>query len=160
MEVVVRNNKGFSLAEMLIAVFLLAVSLFALCEIMVSSINVNLGNELRNTAVRLTNQTAEILYALPVDGISSCGLTPDPDVLHYNASYTYSDSNTCLGNGTDYQRYPNPVQSVKGVRQKFNITWGARELSSSLREITISVTYKHRGEDYINNVVIYKHRTL
>jgi Tfp pilus assembly protein PilV len=101
---------------MLIAVVIMAFSLLALSEVMVSSISINLGNEMRNTAVRLTTQTAEVLLTLPVHTLSTCGLSADPDVPAYNASYTYNDSNTCLGTGTDYQKYPNPVQSIKDFR--------------------------------------------
>ena len=77
MVVIVRNNKGFSLIEMMIALVIMAFTLLALSAAMVNSISVNLENELRNTAIRLTNQTAEVLLALPIDSINSCGLTPD-----------------------------------------------------------------------------------
>jgi prepilin-type N-terminal cleavage/methylation domain-containing protein len=160
MEANVKNNKGFSLVEMLIAVVIMAFSLLALSEVMVSSISINLGNEMRNTAVRLTTQTAEVLLTLPVDTLSTCGLSADPDAPAYNASYTYNDINTCLGTGTDYQKYPNPVQSIKGFQQNFNITWVVSALSSNLREITITVAFKHRGANHTNSAVVYKHRTL
>lgn len=160
MAITVKNNKGFSLVEMMIALIIIALALLALSSVLISSISVNLGNELRNTAIRLTNQTAEILLALPVDSVITCGITPDQNAPHYDASYVYSSSNTCLGTGTDYQRYPNPVQSIKGFRQNFNIIWEVTPLSGDLRQITIIVTYRYRGEDHMNNAVIYKHRTL
>lgn len=156
----VKNNKGFSLVEMLIAVIIIAISLLALCGVMVNSISANLGNELRGTAVRLTNQTAEVFFALPAESIGSCGITVDPGALNYKASYSYDDKNACLGAGLDYQRYPDPVQSVKGFRQGFNITWEVLPLSSDLRQITITVAYANQGENYTNSAVIYKHRTL
>ena len=156
----VRNNKGFSLIELMVAVVIIAVSMLALSSVMINAITVNLGNDLRNTAMRLTQQTAETLLALPIESISSCGLTPDKNASNYNAAYTYDNANICLGNPEEYKNYPDPVQSIKGFQQPFNIAWGVTALSSDLRQITISVSYRHRDEDHINNAVVYKHRTL
>lgn len=160
MESSVKNNKGFSLVEMMVALVIIALALLALSSVMISSINVNLENELRNTAIRLTNQTAEVLLALPIDSINLCGLTPDSAATNYNAFYTYSSANACLGTGTDYARYSNPTQSIKGFRQNYNIIWIVLPLSNNLRQITITVAYRHRNEDHTNNAVIYKHRAL
>jgi prepilin-type N-terminal cleavage/methylation domain-containing protein len=154
------NSSGFSLIEMLVAVVIIAFTLLALCAAMVNAVSANLGNELRNTAVRLTNQTAEVLLALPIDNIQSCGATADPHASNYNASYTYDSSNACLGIANDYQKYPGPEQSVKGFQQRFNIVWDVTSLSDNLIQVTITVAYRHREEHFENNAVIYKHRTL
>jgi prepilin-type N-terminal cleavage/methylation domain-containing protein len=157
----VKNNRGFSLVEMMIALVIIAFTLLALSAAMVSGIMVNLENELRDTAVRLTNQTAEILLAVPIDGTDSCGITPDAGAPDYNASYTYDNSNACLGTAADdYKKYPVPIQSIKGFKQNYNVTWGVIPLSSDLKQITINVAYIHRGQNHSNNAVIYKHRTL
>ena len=158
MEAPAGNSSGFSLLEMLIAVVIIAFTLLALCSAMVNAISANLGNELRNTAVRLTNQTAEVLLALPIDNIQSCGATADPLARNYNVSYTYDSSNACLGIATDYQKYPRPEQSVKGFQQSFNIIWDVTSIGDNLRQVTITVAYRHREEHFENNAVIYKHR--
>jgi len=160
MGVTARNNKGFSLIELMVAVVIIAVAMLALSSVMINAITVNLGNDLRNTAMRLTQQTAETLLALPVESINSCGLTPDKNASNYIAAYTYDNANTCLGIPEEYKKYPNPVQSVKGFQQPFNIAWSVTALSSDLRQITISVSYSHRDENHIHNAVVYKHRTL
>jgi prepilin-type N-terminal cleavage/methylation domain-containing protein len=156
----VQSDRGFSLIEMMIAMVITVFSLLALSSAVINAIAVNLGNELRNTAARLTSQTAEVILTLPIENISPCGLTPDPDALNYNASYLYGDGNSCLGTGLDYRKYPNPAQSVKGSHQNFNITWAVTDLNSNLRQVTITVAYRHRGENLINSAVVYKHRTL
>jgi prepilin-type N-terminal cleavage/methylation domain-containing protein len=156
----VQSDKGFSLVEMMIAMIIIVFSLLALSSAVINAIGVNLGNELRNIAARLTSQTAEVILTLPIENISPCGLTPDPDALNYDASYSYSGGNACLGGGVDYRKYPDPVQSVKGSRQNFNITWAVTELNSNLRQVTITVAYRHRGENLTNSAVVYKHRTL
>jgi prepilin-type N-terminal cleavage/methylation domain-containing protein len=161
MEANVKSNRGFSLLEMMIALAIIAFILLALSTAMISGITVNLGNELRNTAVRLAHRTAEVLLALPIDGSNSCGITPDPDAPGYNASYTYDSSNACLGPAADdYKKYPVPVQSGKGFKRSYNVTWAVTQLSSDLKQITIKVVYKHGGLDHSTNTVVYKHRTL
>ena len=157
---IVRNSSGFSLVEMLIATVIMAISFLALSVAMVSSISVNIENELMNNAVRLTSQTAEVLLSLPIDQVGSCGLTPDPAAPRYSADYPYSDSNDCLGAEADgYQRFTDPDQMVKGVSQKYNITWNVTVLNQNLRQVAISVDYRYRGKNHRNNAVIYKHRT-
>jgi len=159
MERTVRNSKGFSLVELMIAIVIMAVSFLALSAAMVSSISVNIKNELMNTAVRLTAQTAEVLLTLPIDNVNSCGVTTDPEAPRYSGSYTYDDSNDCLSaEMNDYRKFTNPVQTVKGFHQKYNVTWEVTVLNNNLRQITISVDYRYRGENHTNNAVIYKHR--
>lgn len=161
MEIHARKSKGFSLIEMMVALFITAFTLLALSAALVSSVTVSLENELRSAAVRLTNQTAEILLALPVESINTCGITPEPNAPNYDASYTYDNTNTCLGTLIDeYKKYPNPVQSIKGFHQNFNIVWTVSNLNGNLKQITIAVVYKHSNENHTNNAVIYKHRTL
>ena len=154
------NSNGFSLIEMLIATVIMAISFFALSAAMVSSISVNIENELMNNAVRLTTQTAEALLALPIDRVNSCGVTADPAAPRYSADYPYSDSNDCLGVEADgYQKFTNPEQIIKGVKQKYNITWNVTVLNQNLRQVAISVDYRYRGKNHRNKAVIYKHRT-
>jgi prepilin-type N-terminal cleavage/methylation domain-containing protein len=155
-----RSDQGFSLVEMMIAMVIIVFSLLALSSVVINAIGANLGNELRNAAAGLTGQTAEVMLALPIEDVMSCGLTADPDALNYKTSYVYSDSNTCLGTGTDYLKYPNPVQSIKGSRKNFNITWVVTDLNSDLRQVTITVAYKHKGVNFTNSAVVYKHRIL
>jgi len=156
----VRNSNGFSLIEMMTALVIIALTLLVLSAVLIHAIKINVVNDLRNAAIRLTNQTAEILLALPFDSIHSCGLTADPGAAHYEASYRYDSGNACLNvHPDDYLKYPDPVQTIKGFRQRFNITWDVMSLSKDLRQITINVTYNESNEDHVHNAVIYKHRT-
>ncbi len=156
---IVRNSSGFSLIEMMIATVIMAISFFALSAAIVSSISVNIENELMNNAVRLTTRTAEVLLSLPIDRVNSCGVTTDPEAPRYSAAYQYDESNDCLGVETgDYLRFTDPDQTIKGVRQKYNVTWNVTVLNNNLRQITISVDYRYRGKNHMNNSVIYKHR--
>jgi prepilin-type N-terminal cleavage/methylation domain-containing protein len=155
-----RNSNGFSLIEMMTALVIIALTLLVLSAVLIHAIKINVVNDLRNAAIRLTNQTAEILLALPFDSICSCGITADPDAAHYDASYRYDSGNACLNTHPgDYLKYPDPVQTIKGFRQRFNITWDVVLLSKDLGQITVNVTYNESNEDHMHNAVIYKHRT-
>jgi prepilin-type N-terminal cleavage/methylation domain-containing protein len=156
---IVRNSKGFSLVEMMIAIVIIAISFLALSAAIVRSISVNIENELMNSAVRLTTRTAEVLLSLPIDSLHSCGVTADPEAPRYSGAYQYDDSNDCLGaEAGDYLRFTDPVQTIKGIRRKYNVNWDVTVLNSNLRQITISVDYRYRGQNHMNNTVIYKHR--
>jgi hypothetical protein len=144
------------LIEVIIALFIVAFMLLALSAAMVHSVTVNFGNELRNLSVKLTGMTAAALLASSFDSITSCGLTADPAGDHYSGAYSYSAGNTCLGEA--YTSFPNPVQSIKGFREPFNIVWNVVPLGDDLRQITLSVSCRHGGQTYSNTTVVYRHR--
>lgn len=157
MDRIVLNNKGFSLIEMMIALIIISISFLALSAVMVSAINVNLENELRNTASRLTSQTAEVLMIVPYEEISSCGVTSDPEAHNYNSSYIYDNSNECLGTDKDsYKKYPDPHQTVSTMKKNFNIVWDAQLFNDTTKQIIITTTYVHNGINHSTQSVIYR----
>ena len=159
MKMSVRNSDGFSLIEMMTALVIIALTLLVLSAVLIHAIQINVSNDLRNAAIRITNQTAEVILALPFDSVRSCGLTADPNSANYSDGYRYDEGNACLNDSPgDYLIYPNPVQTIKGFRQRFNITWDVVKLSDDLRQIIIQVAYKESNEDHSNRVVIYKDR--
>ena len=83
MKAIVRNSNGFSLIEMMTALVIIALTLLVLSAVLIHAIKINVVNDLRNAAVRLTNQTAEILLALPFDSVRSCGLTADAAAAYH-----------------------------------------------------------------------------
>lgn len=138
--------KGFTLIEMMIAMFILSVSILALLSLTVTSIQANLQNDVRNTAVRLSSQAAEMLLAQDFNRIAAGGLTP------------YDGTNSALL--PDYKQYPNPAQTIRNATQTFNVTWTVSPSTTDLREIVITVQYTFRGKSYNNTTVIYKHRSV
>jgi Tfp pilus assembly protein PilV len=56
---------------MLIATVILSVSILALTSVTLTAMRVNLENDLRGAAVRLTTETVETFLAQPIDGIVS-----------------------------------------------------------------------------------------
>jgi len=151
MVLTVRSNKGFSLVELMIALFILAFSLLGFLGVMASSIDSNIKNELRNTGIALTTQVAETLLAQDFDNLaasSSCSLTP------------HSSSNTCLV--SDYTMYPDPgVITVRGLTAPiYTVTWSITDLNTNLKEIELTLNYTYRGENFSYQTVVYKHKGL
>jgi prepilin-type N-terminal cleavage/methylation domain-containing protein len=159
METNVKNSKGFSLIEMMTALFIIGLTLLVLSAVLIHAIQINVANDLRNAAISLTSQTAEGILALPFDSIRSCGLTADPDSPNFSESYRYTNDNPCINDSPgDYLKYPNPVQTIKGFRQKFNITWDSVQINEDLRQVTINIAYRESNADHLHSAVIYRHR--
>lgn len=64
-----RDMRGFTLIEMMIALVILSVSILGMTSLTLTSIRVNMENDLRNAAVRVTTEVAEDLGALPIDEV-------------------------------------------------------------------------------------------
>lgn len=141
------HSKGFSLVELLIALVILQISLLGLLSGLVNSIAVNLDNELRNTAIRITNQTAEVIYSLSID----------------DSELTAGNHGRISGNSAqDLKGFPQPVQDIRGgFQQDYNISWAVTDQGTELKQVLITVQYTNpRGENLSNNAVIYKHKSL
>lgn len=141
----VRTSKGFSLIELMIAVVFIMISMLALLTAIVTSMRTNLENDLRNTAIRLTNQTAEVLYALTYT---------DPELTDGTTHTRLAGNTTQNGKG-----FPFLTQTVRGSQQLYDIRWAVVSRTSNVKEVTITVTYMHRNKTATNTAVIYKHAT-
>ena len=144
----VRASKGFSLIELMIAVVFIMISMLALLTAIVTSMRTNLENDLRITAIRLTNQTAEALLTLPTD------LTIDTELTDGSHSRT-------AGNTSQNEKgFPLTAQTVRGSRQTYTIQWAVVSRTTNVKEITITVSYTSRNKPYTNTAVIYKHKVI
>jgi type IV pilus assembly protein PilV len=64
--VMLSNNKGFSLVEMVIAMVIILVSLLGLVQATLLSIDSNVSNMFRDEAIRIAEEQMNILKSLPV----------------------------------------------------------------------------------------------
>jgi Tfp pilus assembly protein PilV len=130
----------------MIAMVFIMISMLAMLTAMITSVNVNLQNDLRNTAIRLTNQTAEVVLALPF-------------------------TDTDLNDGTDHSRipgdssqndkgFPPTTQTVRGSQQTYTIEWDVVSRTTDVKEVTITVTYMYKNKPYSNTGVTYKHSAI
>jgi len=142
-----QKNKGFSLIEMMISIVIIMISLLALNQMIVVSMEANLSNELRSAAVRLTNQTAEALLAIPT--------TPDAaiDPLVSAGTWTRIQSNAYQ----DSVGLPKKQQTVRGSMTAFDISWTVADNTSTVKQIQITVSYPYKGQTKTNSTTIFKH---
>ncbi len=148
------GESGFTLLEMMIALFILTVSILGLTALTITSMQTNQQNDLRNTAIKLTSEVAEILLTQPIANIVSGGLQP------YDATNTALIDSTNTAINPSFRKYPNPVQKIKNGTQLYTVNWTVTTLTDNLKQIIIQVQYTYKGNSYVNNATIYKHSAI
>ncbi len=114
-----KKCRGFSLVELLIAIFILTIGLLALSGLQVTAIRGNLGSKDLTTAVLLTEKKME---QLKNTAYSSLG------------TGTFNDSN-------------NPLNNVGQAGGIFNRSWVIQNYSGSpyMKWITVTVSWSESG---------------
>jgi hypothetical protein len=110
---------------------------------------------LRNTAVRLTNQTAEVIQSLAFTDpwvLDNDGLGPTSTT--HNRDDVNADQNQ--------KGFPRETQVVRGSGRTYTISWGVSDLNDNLKQVDIAVSHidPKEGATITNNSVIYKHKAL
>ncbi len=137
------NNKAFSLVEMMIAIVIIMISMLALLTAIVTSAHTNAGNEVRNTAIRVTNQTAEALHALAfTDSLISSG----------------THSRIAGDTAQDEKAIPKKEQYIRGAKQTFEIQWTVADQTIDVKQIEVRIDYAYRNKPAFTTTVAYKHR--
>lgn len=144
----VRNSKGFSLIELMISILIIMVTMLALLTSIVTSIKTNSANETRNTAIRVTNETAEALLALPIDDNELS--VNAPGTPHQN---TYSAAQKLRG-------FPNITQPIRSGQVNFTVTWDVAAPTANLKQINIAVAYLISSQTMTRSSTVYKHRAI
>lgn len=141
----VSYNRGFTLIEMMIAVFIIMISMLAFLNVTIMSIRTSLQNDMREMATRLANQTGEVLLALPFsDPLLTVGTT---------IRTTGNAAQNAAG-------IPDTVQTMRGTRQIYNIRWNVTPLTSTSIQIVTTVTYTFRDAGLTRSLVLFKTPTI
>jgi prepilin-type N-terminal cleavage/methylation domain-containing protein len=152
-------NKGFTLIELLIAMFIITLSMLAILTTMTMAMKTNMETDVRNTAVRLTNQTAEVLHALQWSEVDIAGgsvLQTDPELT---ATSPGSPHRRDAGNtNQDAKGFPVLSQTVRNFRQDYQIAWDVEDVTDKSKRITITVAYTGNGQVFSNVSVIFRNR--
>lgn len=153
---VISNKKGFTLIELMIAVVIIAISMLAMLSSMQTAIRINADNSARSTAVRLTNQTAEVLHSL------QWAYVGNPQQLLTDAELSAGVHTRVAGDtAQDGKGFPVLTQSIRNFRQDYQIQWTVEDMSTTTKRITITVTYTRPGrqglDPYSNSAVIFRH---
>ncbi len=152
----VGKNRGFSLIELIIAMVIIMISMLAVLTVILKSTTTNLQNDLRNTAIRITNQTAEALLALSIDD-SDVSATLDPTGLTRIAS---AHTRTASPSPQDNKGLPKTIVSIRGFQTTYTITWDVAAPTGNVKQINITVGYTYKNRPLTNAVVVYKHRAI
>jgi prepilin-type N-terminal cleavage/methylation domain-containing protein len=76
-----QNNSGFSLIEVMVTIFILAISLLAIFSLYDLSLKVAWENKTKTIATNLANQKIEMLRNLPYDNVGTVGGIPSGEIL-------------------------------------------------------------------------------
>ncbi|HAK58964.1 MAG TPA: hypothetical protein DCO77_01100 [Nitrospiraceae bacterium] len=142
----VRNSKGFSLIEMMVAIVFIMISMLALLTASLTTMQTNMKNELRNIAITISNQTAEVLLALPED---------DTEVTDGSVHSRIAGDTT-----QDAKGFPFKKHSVRSYQQEYDIQWDVVSKTDKIKQVTITVTYTFKNKNYSTSSVIYKNKAV
>jgi Tfp pilus assembly protein PilV len=134
---------------MMISMLIIMVSMLALGTMMEVTMDTNMTNEMRSVAVRLTNQTAEALLAIPTTPESAV----DPLLTASTTTYTRIAGNS----HQDSVGLPKIQQSIRGTTKTFNIQWAVADATPTMKQIQITVSYQYKGKTLTNSALVYKH---
>ncbi len=142
---VISNKKGFTLIELLIAMFLIAISMLAMVSSMMTAIRTNVETETRNTAIRLTNQTAVTLHSLQWAYVGT------PLQLLTDTELTAGNHERVTGNAAQNSKgFPVLRQSIRNFQKDYRVLWLVEDMSSTTKRITIRVFYSQQNQN-VNN---------
>lgn len=123
-----RNNKGFTLIEMLCAMFILMIGMLALLNSIAVALNSNMGNVLRDEAVRIAEQHMNEIKSRPFDALTAA----NPENLTVTKEF-------------------------RGVSKAYAVSSAVNELSTDAKGlmVTVSWTYKNNpGQHSISSVIV------
>lgn len=128
MKRLLRDTGGYSLVEMMIAIFILTYAILGLASITITAMQANLQNELRNTAILLTTETAENALAQSIDTLVTS--PPETRLVNVRGSSTRFTINRTVTNLTTDLR-----------QVDIQVSWTFRNSDMTNN----AVIYKHRA---------------
>ncbi|MDT8421529.1 MAG: prepilin-type N-terminal cleavage/methylation domain-containing protein [Desulfuromonadales bacterium] len=123
---IIKRESGFTLIEMMIALFILSVSILALTAVTITSMKVNLENDARNAAVRLTSEVTDDVFAIDFDDLKTLTTPLKPKVR------------------------------IRGAEKEFTVNWTVTDTTATLKQVVITVSYDIKGKTFSNQAVIYR----
>jgi len=151
------NKKGFTLIELLFSVFIITISMLAILTSLTVAMRQNMETDVRNTAVRLANQTAEVLLALQWMKVEKV-LTMDPELAATMPGSPHLRDATNAEQ--DAKGFPLLTQSIRGFRQDYRIQWEVEDVTLTSKRIAITVAYTLSGQDRSQVSVIFRNLYL
>ena len=130
-----RDNHGFTLIEVMVAILILMVGMLGLLQAINLATEVNIRNQVRDEAVSVGERVMNEMRGKGFDNISVASPV--------TATYTY---------GT----YQLPSK-LRGASRSYSITRQSKVISTldsnSVKELTVTVAWSYKGVGYQNRVV-------
>src|SRR5713226_5653968 len=144
---VVADQRGMSLAEILVACVIIAIGLVGLLSaVPTASYSMQEGQQL-STATFLANQRLEEVRSAQWTTAPACPGPPNPDTLGFSASASVAPASTCGGATTFPDESPMPAP-YPGYPRTVGITDCAVApgcggiVDAQLRQVTVTVSYR------------------
>jgi len=119
----IKNNCGFTLIEVMVAIVIMAVGMLGVLETINVSLQHNLKNELRNEAIRIGER--------------------------YMAEFRGSD----FDNLTDAYTDVSVQSKIRSADKMFTVERSTEGLSANARRVTVVVKWTYRNQEYQNRLV-------
>lgn len=131
-----KNNEGFTLVEVIVAMFVLLIGMLALLNTAAVVIDNNMLNVLRDEAIGVAEENMNTLRNTPFNTLAQGPFSP--------ASY-YSS---------------NVTRTFKGISVNYTVTGTISQMGADTLSLQVLVTWTHKGNTYqhstssvVNNVI-------
>lgn len=140
-------SRGFTLIEALVALVILAILLLGLLAGLLTSIDYNLRNYIRDEAKRLALECAENIRNIPYDNLPQNGSVDCRAQNPVSVGNPCTDLATRVTSGTPEQ----VTRQIRNTSISYTIGWDV-STSGDVKEIQIQICWVYRGKDYSHTV--------
>jgi type IV pilus assembly protein PilV len=119
-----QNNSGFTLVELMVAMFIMLIGLLGLLQSVNIALEFNLKNQMRNEVIRVAQDAMNDMRARPFDSVVSDTITV-PTTLR-NINRTYAVNRSVISAGSDISR-----------KYQVDVKWKFKNISTTHSVMTV-----------------------
>lgn len=142
--IVMRDNKGVTLIEVLIALTVLLIVFLGLIQGSLLSIQSNMRNILRDEGVRITSDTMTLLQSRTFNDMDNNGAV-DPNPLNIPNFDDIYDTNAAMAN---VQRN---IRSINDFT--FTVNVNIQNIDANHKQITVTTTWVWQNENFQHQIM-------
>jgi prepilin-type N-terminal cleavage/methylation domain-containing protein len=143
LRIVLKDKKGVTLVEVLIALVILLIVFLGLIQASLLSIDTNAMNLLRDEAVRLASDTMISLRSSPFDDLNRDGATPDAANINFviSSTGTAAQQLNAVNLGINTQK---TVRNILTANYVVTVTITDMDASNKQADVLVQWDYKER----------------
>ncbi len=134
--IAVRNKRGFTLIEMMLAMVIILIAMLGLFKSVVVSIDSNVKNVIRDEGTRLAEEVINQIRGVPYNNLVAAG-----DMVP--VTWTAGNWNTALP-ALGYS--PPVMRDLRNMSVEYNIVVSVIENANTFKQVNVVVGWDHRGE--------------